>query len=95
MLQSLAHIKVVVPDHVVSRVVDGMTVLLDINSGRTFSLDEVGTRAWLALTESPTPQAAVDVLLGEFTAEPAAVDRDLRAMLDTLAASNLVHIEPR
>ena len=93
MLPPLSSIRVVVPDHVVSREVDGMTVLLDVDSGRSFSFDEVGTRAWVALTESTTASGAVEQLLEEYTAPAAVIERDLIALIERLSAINLLNIE--
>ena len=81
-LPPLADFGVVVPDHVVSRLVDGMTVLLDVDTGRTFSLDEVGTRAWQALMDASTALEAAEQLQHEYDAEPGEVERDLRALID-------------
>ena len=83
------------PDHVVTRLVDGMTVLLDVDSGRTFSLDDIGTRAWRALIEAPTVQAAVEQLQREYDAEPGELERDLLALVDRLASAQLVQLQGR
>lgn len=92
-LPSLSDIRVVVPDHVVSRVIDGMTVLLDVESGRTFSLDDVGTRAWEALIDAPTAQDALDQLHREYVAEPGELERDLVSLIDRLASDKLVLLQ--
>jgi hypothetical protein len=83
------------PDHVVTRLVDGMTVLLDVDSGRTFSLDDIGTRAWQALIEAPTVQAAVEQLQREYDAEPGELERDLLALIDRLASAQLLQLQGR
>ena len=83
------------PDHVVTRLVDGMTVLLDVDSGRTFSLDDIGTRAWQVLIEAPTVQAAVEQLQREYDAEPGELERDLLALIDRLASAQLVQLQGR
>ncbi len=95
MIPPLSDIRLVAPDHVVARAVDGMTVLLDVDSGRTFSLDEVGTRAWQALTESPTAQDALARLLALYDASPEVLERDLVALIERLSGSNLVQVLPR
>ena len=95
MIPPLSEIRLVAPDHVVARVVDGMTVLLDVDSGRTFSFDDVGTRAWQALTESPNAQDALAKLLALYDASPAVLERDLVAMIERLSGSNLVQVLPR
>ena len=83
------------PDHVVTRLVDGMTVLLDVDSGRTFSLDDIGTRAWQALIGAPSVQDAVEQLQREYDAEPGVLERDLLVLIDRLAADQLVQLEGR
>ena len=83
------------PDHVVTRLVDGLTVLLDVDSGRTFSLDDIGTRAWQALIEAPSVQAAVEQLQREYEAEPGELERDLRALIDRLASAQLLQVQGR
>ena len=94
-LPPLTDFRVVVPDHVVSRLVDGMTVLLDVDTGRTFSFDEVGTRAWLALMDASTAQEAAEQLQREYDAEPGEVERDLLALIDRLASDRLVRVQSR
>ena len=95
MLPPLSDCRIVVPDNVVSRLVDGMTVLLDVDSGRTFSFDDIGTRAWQALTESATAEAALAQLLDEYETSAQVLERDLIALIEKLAASNLVQVEHR
>ena len=55
--------RLVPSDSVVTRVVNGSTVLLNTDTGRYFTLDEVGGRAWTVLTSSPSIQDARDRLL--------------------------------
>lgn len=88
-------LRVVMPDHVVTRLVDGMTVLLDVDSGRSFSLDDIGTRAWQVLIEAPTIQAAVEQLQREYDAEPGELERDLLVLVDRLASAQLVQLQGR
>ena len=83
------------PDHVVTRLVDGMTVLLDVDSGRTFSLDDIGTRSWQVLIEASTVQAAVEQLQREYDAAPGELERDVLALVDRLASAHLVQIQDR
>lgn len=94
-LPAPADFRIVVSEHVVTRLVDGMTVLLDTNSGRTFSLDDTGTHAWQALIEAPSVQAAVEQLEREYEAEPGVLERDVLTLIDRLAASQLVNLQAR
>lgn len=95
MHSDLASLRVIVPDHVVSRLVDGSTVLVDVETGRSFSLDEVGTRVWQALTECESTAAALARLQSEYAAPPHVIEQDLVVLLDQLAASNLVRLDSR
>jgi hypothetical protein len=89
---SLARTRVSVPDHVMTRAVSGSTVLLDIESGRSFTLDPVGTRVWNLLAESGSAHVAYDTLINEFAVEPQDLERDLHALIGQLAAQGLLQL---
>jgi hypothetical protein len=77
---------------VVTRIVNGSTVLLNTDTGRYFTLDEIGGRAWTILTSSPSIQEARDRLLSEYTVEPAELMRDLETLIASLQAQGLVEV---
>ena len=85
--------RLVVPRGVVTRAVERSTVLLNSQSGRYFTLDEIGTRAWSVLTTSPSIQAGYDALLLEFAADPDRLARDLAELIDSLSSLGLAEIE--
>jgi hypothetical protein len=85
-----ARTRLIVPDHVITRVVGGSTVLLDIDTGRSFTLDAVGSRVWSLLAESGSASAAYETLLAEFDVEPDQLRRDLDSLVDQLAAASLL-----
>jgi len=91
---SLADVRLVVPERVVTRTVEGTTVLMNIDSGRTFSLDDVGTRAWTLLTTCPSAQHAYEALLTEFDVDPEVLRSDLESLIENLGARDLVEIHP-
>lgn len=84
--------RIVVPRRVVARAVGKSTVLLNSQTGRYFTLDEIGTRAWSLMTTSASIHAASDALLAEFAAEPEQLARDLEALVEQLASLGLVEI---
>lgn len=92
MLPPLSEFRLEIPDHVVSRLVDGATILLDVHSGRTFSLDAVATRAWEVLTAASSAQAGVDALAAEYEADPRIVARDVAVLVERLADGGLVDV---
>jgi hypothetical protein len=89
---SFARARVSVPDRVLTRVVSGSTVLLDVGNGRSFTLDATGSRVWALLAESGSPDVAFDVLMGEFDVDADDLRRDLDALVGQLAASGLLHV---
>jgi hypothetical protein len=89
---SFPDIRIAVPDRILTRTVDGTTVLLNIDNGRSFTLDDVGTRAWTALLASSSVQHAYETLLDEYQAAPEALMRDLETLIERLAANELLEI---
>jgi len=88
----LSRTRVSVPDHVITRAVGGSTVILDVDSGRSFTLDAVGSRVWTLLVETGSAQQTRDALLKEFAAEPADLDRDLDALITQLVDGRLLDV---
>ena len=58
--------RVVVPESVLFRELDGESVLVNLNTVSYLGLDEVGTRMWILLTTLPSIQAACEVSLAEY-----------------------------
>ena len=90
MISSFASTRVTVPDHVITRAVGGSTVILDVNSGRSFTLDAVGSRVWELLASTGSAQTTFDTLLQEFNADPAQLERDLETLMSELADGRLI-----
>ena len=86
-------IRCLVPDSVISRPVDGITVVVDVATGRSFTLDEVGTRVWELLTTMPSAQAACETLLQEFDADPSQMRDDVERLIDALTSHELLRIQ--
>ena len=84
--------RLVASEAAVTRVVNGSTVLLNTETGRYFALDEVGGRAWMALTTSSSIQAARDQLLAEFSADPDELMRDLEILIASLEEYGLIEV---
>jgi hypothetical protein len=86
-------IRLLVPDSVISRPVDGITVVVDVATGRSFTLDEVGTRVWELLTTMPSAQVAYETLLQEFDADPSQMRADVERLIDALTTNELIWIQ--
>jgi len=78
---------------VVFRQMDDGAVLLDLQSGVYFGLDEVGTRVWTLLMEQKTPDAVCEAMLAEFDVEPGVVADDVRRLVAELQQNGLLRPE--
>jgi hypothetical protein len=82
-----------VPDTVVFRELDGEAVVLNLDSGVYFGLDEVGTRFWLLAEEHRSLRRVWELLQREFDVRPSELEQDLIRFVDQLAAKGLVSLE--
>jgi hypothetical protein len=79
----------------VSTVVDGKAVLMSVDNGKYYNLDEIGTRVW-TLIETPTSISGVcDQLQKEFAVERATCEQDVLHLLESLVKHDLIHVTSR
>jgi len=84
--------RVVVPEHVLVRHLDGESVLLNLETEKYFGLDASGTRMWELLTSSPSIDAAFARLLEEFEVEPELLRTHLTELLSRLQEHGLLNM---
>ena len=72
---------------------EGESVLLNLDSGHYFGLDEVGTRMWLLLTQHGQVEAAFYDLLDEYDVTEDKLRQDLLSFIDELASHQLVQVD--
>jgi hypothetical protein len=69
-------------------------VLLDLRSGRYFTLNEVGSRVWMLLAKATTPRAIVEMIRGEYDSPTPALDmaieQDVAQLLARLLGARLI-----
>jgi hypothetical protein len=75
---------------VLSRQLEGETVIVDTDGGEYFGLDEVGTRIWAWLQEDLTLSQVLDRLEAEYAMPRDQLARDLLSLVDDLTAAGLV-----
>ncbi|MBK9316707.1 MAG: PqqD family protein [Acidobacteria bacterium] len=73
-------------------VIEGESVLLNLNNESYYGLDEVGTRMWELLTTSESIQAAYDQLLDEYEVEAETLRRDMQNLISKLFDQGLLEI---
>ena len=83
-----------VPKHVLVRVLDRESVLLNLETEKYFGLDETGTRMWQLATSSPNIDAAYQELLEEFDVAPELLQNNLSDLLDKLVEHGLLEMLP-
>jgi hypothetical protein len=72
--------------------VDDETVLLDLESGLYFSLNDVGARIWELCDGSRTVDDIVTVICDEYDAPRDVIAADVHELLDGLAGQQLLVI---
>jgi hypothetical protein len=82
------------PAHVLVRVLDRESVLLNLETERYFGLDETGTRMWQLATGSENIDAAYQELLAEFDVEPDLLRSNFTELLSRLVDNGLLQVLP-
>ena len=85
--------RVVVPDTVLFRELDGEAVILNLDTESYLGLDPVGTRMWKVLTGQPSIQAAYDILLAEYDVTPETLRGDLERLLGQMLEHGLISLK--
>lgn len=80
--------------HILATMDANEVVLLDLRSGRYFTLNDVGSRVWMLLAPGTTPSAIVETIRREYDAASSAVDmaieQDVSQLLLRLLAARLI-----
>jgi Coenzyme PQQ synthesis protein D (PqqD) len=79
-------------DSVVFRELDGEAVLLNLDTGTYFGLDEVGTRIWLLIEQHGLLEPVCDAIVGEFEVDRETAERDVLNLADALERNGLVQV---
>lgn len=81
-------------DRILAQSTAGTTVLLSVDGGQYYSLDEVGSRIWELSDGARTLGEIVAILTQEYGTEPARVEADALELLAEMAHENLVETLP-
>lgn len=69
---------------------DQEMVLLNVETGKYFGLDSIGTRIWELLTNGADEEGIIASLLNEYEVDPVQLRRDVSEFLNALRDKNLV-----
>jgi len=70
--------------------VDGEVVMMSIERGHYFGLDDIGSDIWKRLELPCTFSALIDGLATDYDADRATIATDVRALLDRMMADDVV-----
>lgn len=86
--------RITIPSDVLFQELSGESVLLDLNSGKYFGLNEVGTRIWSVLSEHQNITDTLSIIMDEYDVDRESLSKDLVNLLENLARNGLILIEP-
>jgi hypothetical protein len=72
--------------------VDGEVVMMSIEQGRYFGLDDIGSDIWKRLEPPCTFAALVDRLAADYDADRAVIAADVRSLLGQMAKQDVVRL---
>jgi len=82
--------RVVVPDGVLAREIDGETVLLNLETGVYFGLDPVGTDMWRAIQTNGRLQDVFASIAQEYDVDAATLRADLLQLVNQMCEKGLL-----
>lgn len=82
--------RAVVPEAVITRELDGETILLNLETGIYFGLDKVGTDVWRAIHTAGTLGDALTQVQSAYDVEPEVLQADFLRLVDELLAKGLL-----
>jgi hypothetical protein len=76
----------------IAATVDREVVILSVERGSYYGLDEIGSEIWEKLSSPVRVDTLCDLLAVNYDAERGTIERDVLALLERLAAEGLVSI---
>jgi hypothetical protein len=76
----------------ISAPVDDEVVILSVESGSYFGLDEIGSEIWRQLETPTRVDALCEALTARYDADRATIERDVLTLLESLVAEGLVSV---
>jgi hypothetical protein len=89
---STDHSWVVVNKNQIFSELQGEAVILDINSGVYYGLNQVGASIWNLIQVPKTVKEIKDALLAEYEVDPQACETDILVLIEDLASKGLIEI---
>ncbi len=84
----------IIPDHVLIQEVGEEAVILNLENGRYYGLNEVGARFLILLREHGSTEVALETLREEFDVSGERLAEDIGGLLEALEGHGLVQRHP-
>ena len=91
MVSLQSHIQI--PEDVLFHDLDGEAVLLNLENGKYYGLDRLGTEIWTMLSEDGHVARAYQAILDSYDVEPERLQADLLALLEKFAEQGLIVVQ--
>ena len=72
---------------------EGEAIMLEIDGGQYYSMDEIAYRAWQLFDQEGATEPVVARMVQEYAVDEATVCRDLAVLLDQWVAAGLITVE--
>ena len=95
MTKITAETAVTIPEHVLTRNLDGELVMLNLENERYYGLDDIGTHCWEALETSANLAQAGARLAAVFDASEDTILADLIELVSDLTNEGIVSVDPQ
>ena len=79
-----------IPEHVLSRKLDDEMVLLNLDSGEYFGLNDTGTRVWELLADGRSREEVIERLIEEFEVPGEVASGHVASLCDELLEAGLL-----
>lgn len=84
---------IIIPADILFHELSGEAVLLNLDSGKYYGLDEIGTRIWMLLSQHHNLYSAFQILLDEYDVEENRLTGDLIKLVEDLVKNGLLQVE--
>lgn len=75
-----------------SQFLDGQTIVVNLEAGHYYGLDEVGSRMWELISEYSSSEKVIALLLEEFDVEEDKLRSDFREFLEKLQKAEVISV---
>lgn len=72
--------------------IDGEVGMLNVQSGKYYGLDAVGSDVWALMAERVSVKAIVHAMMQNYAVEEERCEQDILALLEKLQQSDLIHV---